>query len=390
MYTSRRARGPPSSGSTLSDSRPVADWPGMSYLSGGRRAADSLDREGAPSMLTDPDPSSQVASRMLQLLNAFLAVQTLHVAAALSIPDRLASAPATVDHLATDTGAHTPSLYRLLRMLAAVGVVREEADGRFSLTDLGATLRSDGPDSVRDWALYVGDTATWAAWGRLRDAVMTGEPGFVLAHGLPTYDYLAQHPALGATFDRWMTRQSDQHNAAVVAGYDFSAFRTVADIGGGEGSTLAAILRANASLRGILLDVPKVVANPTPLEAAGVLDHCEVIGGDMLEGVPSGADAYVLKRVLMIWSDEQATQVLRNCAAVLPRGGKVLAIEMIMPPCNEPGPAAAFDVLMLLAHKGGRIRTEAEFRDLFASAGLRLTRVLPTASPNSILEAALA
>lgn len=327
---------------------------------------------------------------MLQLLNGFLVVQTLHVAAVLGISDLLANGPATVESLAVETGAHQPSLYRLLRMLAGTGALSEEADGRFSLTPLGATLRSDGPDSVRDWALYVGAPETWEAWGRLRDTVMTGESGFVLAHGMPTYDYLAQHPALGATFDRWMTRQSDRQNAAVVAGYDFSSFRTVADIGGGEGSTLAAILRANMSLRGILLDVPKVVANPTTLKTADVYDRCTVIGGDMLAEVPSGADAYVLKRVLMIWGDEEAIQVLRNCAAVLPRNGKVLAIEMVMPLRNEPSPAMAFDVLMLLAHKGGRIRTEAEFRDLFTAAGLRLTTVRPTASPNSILEGELA
>jgi hypothetical protein len=327
---------------------------------------------------------------MLQLLNGFLTAQTLHVAAALGIPDLFADGPVTVDSLAVKAAAHRPSLYRVLRMLAGTGAVREEADGRFSLTPLGATLRSDGPDSVRDWALYVGAPETWEAWGRLRDTVMTGESGFVLAHGIPTYDYLARHPALGATFDRWMTRQSEQHNAAVVAGYDFSSFRTVADVGGGEGSTLAAILRANPSLRGILLDVPKVVANSTPLEGAGVDDRCTVIGGDMLAGGPSGADAYILKRVLMIWGDDEAIQVLRNCAAVLPRNGKVLGIEMVMPPCNEPSPAVALDVLMLLAHKGGRIRTEAEFRDLFTAAGLRVTRILPTASPNSILEGGLA
>jgi len=337
-------------------------------------------------MPNDPGRSGEAASRMLQFLNAFVTVQTLHVAAALGIPDLLADGPVTVDSLAVRSGAHRPSLYRLLRMLAGMGVLREEADGRFSLTGLGATLRSDGPDSVRDWALYVGAPETWQAWGRLRDTVMTGESGFVLAHGMPTYDYLARHPALGATFDRWMTRQSDQHNAALVAGYDFSPFRTVADIGGGEGSTLAAILRANLSLRGILLDVPKVVENPTPLKAAGVHDRCKIIGGDMLVEVPSGADVYILKRALMIWGDEEAIQVLRNCAAVLPRNGKVLGIEMVMPPSNEPSPAMAFDVLMLLAHKGGRIRTEAEFHDLFTGAGLRLTRILPTASPNSILE----
>jgi hypothetical protein len=324
---------------------------------------------------------------MLQLLNACFTVQALHVVAALGITDRLAAGPATVDDLAAATGAHRPSLYRVLRLLAGAGVLREETDGRFSLTALGATLRSDEPGSVRDWALYVGAPELWEAWGRLRDTVMTGEPGFVLAHGMPTYDYyLAQNPTLGATADRWLTRQSDQHNAAVVAGYDFSPFRVLADIGGGEGSTLAAILHANPSLRGILFDRPKVVANPTPLKAAGVSDRCTVLGGNMLDGVPSGADAYLLKRVLMIWGDQQATQALRNCAAVLPRDGKVLVIEMVLPPGNAPSPAKVFDVLMLLAHEGGRVRTEAEFCDLFAAAGLRLARVIPTASPNSILE----
>lgn len=183
-----------------------------------------------------------------------------------------------------------------------------------------------------------------------------------------------------------MSRQSDQHNAAVVAAYDFSPFRIVADIGGGQGSTLAAILRATPSLRGILLDQPPVVANPAPLEAAGVDDRCDVVGGDMLEAVPGGADAYLLKRVLMIWGDEQARRVLRHCAQALSKGGKVLAVEMIMPPGDDPSPAKGFDLLMLLAHEGGRVRTEAEFRDLFAAAGLRLTKVIPTASPNSILE----
>ena len=341
-------------------------------------------------MPDDSDRPREVVSRMLQLLNSLFTVQALHVAAALGIPDRLATGPATAERLTDDTGAHRPSLYRLLRVLAAAGALREEPDGRFSLTALGATLRSDGPDSVRDWALYVGAAEPWQAWGRLRDTVMTGEPSFVLAHGMPTYAYLAENPALGATFERWMTRQSDQHNAAVVAGYDFSPFGALADIGGGEGSTLAAILRANPSLRGLLFDLPNVVANPSPLKAAGVSDRCAVIAGDMLGGVPSGADAYMLKRVLMIWGDEEATQALRNCAAVLPRDGKVLAVEMIMPPCNEPSSAPTFDVLMLLAHKGGRIRTEAEFRDLFNAAGLRLTRIVPTASPNSILEGVLA
>jgi hypothetical protein len=183
-----------------------------------------------------------------------------------------------------------------------------------------------------------------------------------------------------------MTRQSDQHNAALVAAYDFSPLRIVADIGGGQGSTLAAILRANPSLRGILLDVPEVVAHTVPIAAPEVADRCEVVGGDMLQGVPRGADAYLIKRVLMIWGDEQAIRVLRHCAEALPASGKVLVVEPVMPPGNAPSPAKAYDLLMLLAHRGGHVRTEAEFRDLFVAAGLRLAQVIPTASPNSILE----
>ena len=194
----------------------------------------------------------------------------------------------------------------------------------------------------------------------------------MLAHGMSTYEHLMRHPDLAAPFDRWMTRQSDEHDGAVVTAYDFSKFRTVADVGGGQGSTLAAVLHANPSLQGILLDQPQVVADAEPvLRDAGVADRCEVLDGDMLQGVPRGADVYVVKRVLMIWGDEAAIQVLRHCAAALPGDGWVLVVEMIMPPGNVPSPARSFDLLMQLANEGGRIRTEAEFRDLFAAAGLR-------------------
>ena len=324
---------------------------------------------------------------MLQMLNAVLLVQGLHVAAALGIADQLAGGAKSVDDLANATGVDPVSLYRLLRMLAGAGVFCEEADGRFALTPLGGSLRSDGPESVRDWALFVGAPEMWETWGRLRDSVMSGEPAFPRAHGMALWEYLATRPELGTPFNRWMSRQSEQHNAAVVASYDFSPFRIVADIGGGHGSSLAAILRGNPSVRGILLDLPQVVAEPAPLKEAGVAERCEVIGGDMLQGVPPGADAYLIKRVLMDWGEEQAARILQNCAGALPEDGKVLAVEMVLPPGNEPSPGKAFDILMLLVHEGARIRTEAEFGDLFAAAGLRLTRVIPTPSPNSILEA---
>jgi hypothetical protein len=337
-------------------------------------------------MASDPGQPAEAAATMLQMLNAFLSVQAVHVAAALGIADRLADGPRSVDELTDATGAHHVSLYRLLRMLAGVGVFREEADGRFALTPLGGSLRSEGPDSVRDWALFVGAPEMWETWGRLRDSVMTGDAAFTRARGMPLWDYMADHPELGTPFDRWMSRQSDQHNAAIVATYDFSSFRAVADIGGGRGSTLAAILQTNRSLRGILLDLPQVVAHPAPLVEAGVADRCDVIGGDMPQGVPAGADAYVVKRVLMDWGDEQAARILRNRADAMPEDGKVLVVEMVLPSGNEPSPGKAFDLLMLLIHAGARIRTKSELGDLLAAAGLRLTRVIPTASPNSILE----
>jgi hypothetical protein len=334
---------------------------------------------------SDSAPRAQVAPLVLQMLNGFLMAQALHVAAALRIPDLLAKGPRHVDDLAEQTATHGPSLLRLLRVLAAAGVVREQEEG-FALDALGDVLRSDVQGSVRDWALFVGEPEMWAVWGGLRESIRTGEPAFPRVHGMPMWDYLAERPTLGEPFHNWMLRQSEQHNAAFVASYDFSPFRVVADIGGGRGSTLAAILRACPSLRGILLDLPSVVANVAPLQQAGVEPRCEVTGGDMLKAVPPGADVYLVKRVLMDWGDEQAGTILRNCADALPDNGRVLVIEMVLPPGNEPHPGRLFDLVMLMNHRGGRIRTESEFRSLFAAAGLKVSRVIPTPSPNSIIE----
>lgn len=328
----------------------------------------------------------QATPQMLQMLNAFILVQALHTTAALGIADRLSTRSLTAEELAKDAGAHPQSLYRLLRMLAAAGVLREDGERRFALTRLGATLQKDVPGSVRDWALFVGSPEMWQVWGQLLDTVTTGEAALPRVHGMALWQLLAEHAELGAAFDRWMSRQSDQHNAALVASYDFSPFRTVADIGGGQGSTLAAILTAHPSLHGILLDLPQVVTRTPALDEAGVLHRCTVIGGDMLREVPAGADVYLVKRVLMDWGDEQATAILRNCARAVPDGGKVLAVEMVLPADPQPGPGWGFDLLMLLNHPGGRIRTEDEYRALLLAAGLRLTKVWPTSSPNSVLE----
>jgi O-methyltransferase domain len=333
---------------------------------------------------------SEGKERMLGMLSSVLTVQALYVAAELGVADELAAGSRSVSELARSAGAHPAALYRLLRLLAAAGVFLEEADGRFALTPLGGCLRREGPDSVRDWALYLGSPQLWEVVGTLRETVRSGRPAFPRVHGRTLWDYMTEHPDFAAPFHRWMSRQSELHNAALVAAYDFSPFQVLADIGGGQGSTLAAILQAHPSLRGILFDLPDVVRHPTALDEAAVAQRCEVTGGDMLAGVPSGADAYMVKRTLMTLSDETAATLLRSCAAAMPDHGKVLAVEMVLPAGNEPSPAKTFDVLMLLQHPGACIRTEAEFAELFAAAGLRIAKIIPTASPNSILEGVLA
>jgi len=336
---------------------------------------------------TMPDnPAAQPSAEMLKMLNAFLTVQALHVAAFLGIADMLAAGPKSLDELVSGTNADRSSLHRLLRMLTGPGVFREEADGRFAITPLGATLRSDGSDSVREWALFVGAPEMWEVWSGLRDSVMSGNASFTAVHSAPMWEYIAARPNLGEAFDGWMTRQSKQHNSALVAAYDFSPFRLVVDVGGGQGSTLAAVLSAHPSVRGVLIDLPQVVAHTTPLDDAGVADRCEVVGGDMLRAVPGGADAYLIKRVLMDWGDADSTTILRRCASAMKDGGRVLVVEMLMPAGNDPSPAKSFDILMLLNQPGGRIRTEREFRELFTGAGLRLSRIVSTSSPNSVLE----
>ena len=330
------------------------------------------------------------ASQMLSLLNGCLTTQAIHVAARLGIADELRDGKRRIGDLSVALDAQPDALDRLMRMLASIGVLSAGDGGTYQLTPLGETLRTDHPNSVRDWALYVGASAPWSAWGHLYESVKTGTPGFVLAHGMPTYDFLESHPELAACFNRWMSKQSAQQNSAILDAYDFSKFQVVADIGGGQGSTLAAVLERYPSLRGILFDRSSVVAEPAALDASGVRARCAVVGGDMLEALPPDADLYMIKRVLMICGDAEAVKVLKNCVAHVRSGGKVLVVEMVMPPVGEPGPETTFDILMLLANKGGRIRTESEFRELFAEAGLKLDRAIPTRSPNVLLEGTLA
>jgi ubiquinone/menaquinone biosynthesis C-methylase UbiE len=323
--------------------------------------------------------------QILQLLNGFRVTQVLYVAARLGLADMLKNGPQPVEALAATTGATPDALYRVLRVLASISVFEESTDRQFALTPLAALLQNDHPYGVRAQALFFGDEP-YRAWGGLYNSVMTGANAYERVFGAPHFEYLAQHPDQNEIFNHAMSASSHQAAMAIVGAYDFSAAGTVVDIAGGQGVLIAAILLANPNLHGVLFDQPHVVENALPLlEAAGVADRCELASGDFFVAVPP-SDIYTLRHILHDWDDEHATQLLQNCHRALSAAGKLLVVEMVVPPDNRPSPAQAMDLNMLVM-LGGRERTEEEYRSLLQGAGFRLDRVIPTHSPFFVIEA---
>ena len=334
-------------------------------------------------MSENVDPFASV----LRLANGYQVSQALHVAAALGIADLLAAGPQASGDLAQATATHPEALYRVLRALASVGVFHEDTRRRFSLTAMGECLRSDAANPVGQWAAFIGRPYIWQAWSHLMHSVRTGETAFPSVHGCGVWEYRAAHPEEGAIFDAAMTALSQGVVAGVVAAYDFAPFSRVVDVGGGQGALLGGILAANPALRGVVFDQPHVVARARPeLERLGVADRCEIVGGSFFEAVPQG-DLLLLKAILHDWDDASARAILESCRRAVAPAGRVLAIERVLAGPNE-GIEAKFADLNMLVGAGGRERTEQEFAALFASAGLRLTRVLPTGTRLSIVEAA--
>ncbi len=235
-------------------------------------------------------PGEPPTVALRRLLNGYQVTQAIHVAAVLGIADLLTDGARSSDDLAAATGAHAPSLHRVLRALASVSVLHEDDDGRFALTEIGRCLRSDAPDPVGGWAAYVGGYAHFAAWGNLLHAVRTGESAFRSVHGTDVWDYRARHPEDGGRFDRAMTDNTRRTNRHLLEAYDFGPLHSVVDVGGGHGALLGALLSAHPQMRGVLFDLPHVVAGAA-VDAA----RCEVVGGSFFDAVPPGADGYVLK-----------------------------------------------------------------------------------------------
>ena len=316
---------------------------------------------------------------LLRLVNGYQISQAIHVAAALGVADRLAGGARSVEDLARATDTDPPSLYRLLRALASIGVLDEQRDRRFALTALGDGLRSDATGSLAAWAAFVGRPYHWGAWSNLLHSVRTGENAFGALHGVDVWTYRREHPEEAGVFDAAMTALARRVTAAVLDAYDFGRHGVVVDVGGGHGALLAAILERHAKVQGVLFDQPAVVAGAAPIE------RCRVVPGSFFESVPEGADAYVLKAVLHDWDDEPAVAILRTCRRAAPAGSSVLVVERRLG-APDADPAAAFSDLNMLVGPGGRERTLEEYEVLLEAAGFRLVGETP-AGAVSVIEA---
>ncbi len=334
-----------------------------------------------------PENNTPPEMAMLQMTSGYWISQSIYAAAKLGIPDLLKDGPKSYEELASSTETNARSLYRVLRALAQVGVFAEKQEGTFALTPLSSCLRSDDPKSVRALAILFGEEQ-YKAWGDILHSVRTGESSFEHLFGMPVFQYYAQNPEAEKTFNAAMTSGSDAEKAAVVQTYDFSTIHKLVDIGGGQGSFIASILKANPTLKGVLFDLPSVVEGAKDvLSAEGVAERCEIVGGSFYDSVPSGADAYILKHVLHDWDDDTSLTILKNCHRSIQENGKLLVVEQIVPPGNEPALAKFMDVNMMMLHPGGCERTEAEYQALFEAAGFKLTKVVPTRAMVSVIEA---
>ncbi|MBO0722409.1 MAG: methyltransferase [Blastocatellia bacterium] len=310
----------------------------------------------------------------------------LSLAATLGIADHLADGPRGIGELAQATSTHPRSLYRLLRLLSSMGVFAEIQPDIFALTPLGECLRSGVPGSLRSMLMMSGLKIRFHTFAEALHSVRTGEPVFERTTGMEFFDYLAAHPEEGEIFNKAMSDFSRSISSAVVQAYDFSGIGKIIDIGGGHGSLLTTILQGFPNLTGILFDSPHVAESARQtIAAAGLADRCEILGGDFFQSVPAGGDVYLMKSIIHDWNDERAVTILKNCRRAMANSSRLLLIEMILPAGAELHPGKFVDFIMLTNH-GGLERREDEHEKILQEAGFRLNRVIPTASPMSIIE----
>lgn len=325
--------------------------------------------------------------QLIQMGTAYWVSRVVYAAARLGLADHLEDGAKSAEELAVSLDAHSPSLHRLMRTLASLGILTERAEQRFALTDLGQALTANAPGSAKATLLTVGSHWFDGCFDHIVHSIKTGETGFKKAQGMPVFDYLAQNPEDASLFSETMVGVHGEEPPAVAAAYDFSVFETIVDVGGATGNMLAAILTRHARPRGVLFDRPHVVGDAHPLlRSKGVIDRVTVEAGDFFETVPPGGEAYILSHIIHDWDEDQCLTILGHVHSAMKPGSRLLIVEMVLPAGDAPHPGKILDMVMLVL-PGGQERTEAEYHSLLEKAGFRLTRVVPTGSSVSIVEA---
>ena len=322
---------------------------------------------------------------MFQLLQGALVTGAISCLAQLGIPDLVDAGPKTAKELAAEIGADADALYRLMRATASVGVLSEGSDGKFSQTPLSSVLRSAATPSLRAFAMMHGREWHEMAWSNLEYCVRTGKQALDKVYGKPIFEFFQANRNEGAIFNQAMTDISSIDGPAVVEAYSFEGLRSIVDVGGGHGLLLAAILARNPHLHGTVYDMDPVIEGAKAGPLKPMANRCKFESGDMFSSVPAGADAYIMKHIIHDWPDDLCVKILKACRKGVNAGGKLLVVDNVIQPGNEFAPGKFLDLQMLI-FPGGRERTENEFRELFAAAGWRLSRIVPLSVPESIVE----
>ena len=329
-------------------------------------------------------------AQLIQMASAYWVSKLIYAAARLGLADQLAAGPKSAAELAGPTRTHAPALHRLMRTLASLGILTERDAQRFALTPLGEALKTGAPGSARATVLTFSSPYFVGAFEEIMHSLQTGKTGFEKANGKPIFDYFAEHPEDASRFSETMVGFHGAEPAAVAAAYDFSGCGKVVDVGGATGNMLAAVLKRYPNPRGVLFDMPHVVADaPALLKERGVESRVSIESGSFFEKVPAGGDAYILSHIIHDWSEEQCLTILGHCKKAMKPDGRLLIVEMVLPTGDTPHPGKILDMVMLVV-PGGQERTESEYSTLLKKAGFKLLRVVPTESAVSVVEAAIA
>jgi len=339
--------------------------------------------------MSDAPAQTQVPPQrvMMQMLFGKQLTASLAALAHLGVADHMGDGTTPVEDLAGKVGAKADPLYRVMRMLASLGVFREGPERSFALTPVGALLKTEVPGSMRHMAMMLGDEWAIRGYAHMADCLRSGGDGITMAYGKPIFELFAERPEQAETFHRAMTGNSVIAAQSILGTYDFGGIGRLADVGGGHGLLITSILQRYPDMQGVLFDLPEVVAGVPEESIAACGGRLHIEGGSFFERVPQGCDAYLLKHIIHDWSDERCGTILRLVRAQLPKDGRLLVCEQVLPVDPGPSPTKMLDIEMLVMTIGGRERTPREFGELFASAGLKLGRVVTTPTPISVIEA---